>query len=241
MARPEPKILVLFAAAFLFISAIVPSEMSLSGFSDIAKQKGKWVQLFDGKSFKGWHSYLEKEVLPQWKIEDRGIVLSEKGGRDLITDKEYENFELELEWKISEGGNSGIVYHVHEDAAHKSADVTGLEMQVLDNERHPNAKQGADRTAGSLFDMVAPSDSTACRPAGQWNKIRLIVNNNAVQHYLNGIRIAEYHIGGADWDRLVAQSKFKGWPYFGKFKTGHIALQDHGNKVWYRNIRIREL
>ncbi|CAG4988315.1 hypothetical protein DYBT9275_00052 [Dyadobacter sp. CECT 9275] len=235
------SLIFLSVAALVLSFAARPSDpFAADRPTEIAK-KGKWVSLFDGKSFDGWHSYLKKEVLPQWKIEDGAIMLSEKGGGDLLTNKAYENFELELEWKISEGGNSGIVYHVREDPAFKSADVTGLEMQVLDNERHPNAKQGADRTAGSLFDMVAPSDSTACKPAGEWNKARLVVNNSKAEHFLNNKKIVQYQIGGAEWDRLISQSKFKDWKYLGKFKTGHIALQDHGNKVWYRNVKIREL
>lgn len=209
---------------------------------DISKPgKGKWVKLFDGRSFSGWHSYLKKEVSPQWKIENGAMVLTDKGGGDLLTDREYENFELELEWKISQGGNSGVVYHVHESPEFKSSDQTGLEMQVLDNERHPNAKQGLDRTAGSLFDMVAPNDTTACKPAGQWNKAKLVVHKNKVEHYLNGRRIVEYEINGPQWAELISNSKFKNWPSLGKFSKGHIALQDHGNKVWYRNIRLREL
>ena len=206
-----------------------------------ALKKEKWVPLFNGKSFDGWHSYLKKEVSPQWKIENEAIMLMEKGGGDLLTDKEYENFELELEWKISLAGNSGVVYRVHESAEFKSADQTGLEMQVLDNERHPNAKQGLDRTAGSLFDMVAPNDSTVCKPAEQWNKAKLIVNNNKVEHHLNGKKIVEYQIDGPEWAGLVNNSKFKNWPPLGQYRKGHIALQDHGNKVWFRNIRIREL
>jgi hypothetical protein len=235
-----------FSTLLIYLGLIVavPTENGApdakNNISNIFR-KGKWVKLFDGKSFEGWHSYLKKEVSPQWKIEAGAIVLTQKGGGDLLTDKEYESFELELEWKISEGGNSGIVYHVREDPAFKSSDVTGLEMQVLDNERHPNAKQGLDRTAGSLFDMVAPSDTTACHPAGQWNKVRLIVNNGSVEHHLNDKKIAEYQIGGPDWGPLVDQSKFKGWAHFGKYRTGHIALQDHGDKVWYKNIRIRAL
>ena len=201
----------------------------------------KWVKLFDGKSLAGWHSYLQKEASPKWKVENGAIVLTGKGAGDLLTDNEYENFELELEWKISEGGNSGIIYHVHEAPEFNTADVTGLEMQVLDNERHPNAKQGADRTAGSLFDMVAPSDSLACRPAGQWNKARIVVNQDQAEHHLNGRKIAEYRRTGPEWNRMVSESKFKNWTHFGKYRRGYIALQDHGDRVWYRRIRIREL
>jgi hypothetical protein len=238
---------------FLFLSALLLASWPLTYFNQFepapvkpdqtlqSLKKGKWVTLFDGTTFVGWHSYLQKFAAPQWKIEGDALTLAGKGGGDLLTDQQYENFELELEWKISEGGNSGIVYHVNEDPAHKTSDVTGPEMQVLDDKRHPNAKQGANRTAGALFDMVAPSDPTACKPAGEWNKVRLIVNQGHAVHYLNGIQVVQYQIGGREWDRLVSQSKFKDWKYFARYRTGHIALQDHGDQVWYRRIRIREL
>ncbi|GAB3936559.1 3-keto-disaccharide hydrolase [Larkinella terrae] len=202
--------------------------------------RAKWITLFDGKSLAGWHSYLKPDVSPKWKVEDGCIVLTEKGAGDLLTDNEYEDFELELEWKISEGGNSGIIYHVNEAPEFKTADVTGLEMQVLDNERHPNAKQGADRTAGSLFDLYAPTDSLACRPAGQWNKARIVVKQRKAEHYLNNRKIVEYALDGPEWDHRISDSKFKNWTSLGKFPRGHIALQDHGDRVWYRRIRIRE-
>ncbi|WP_229311159.1 3-keto-disaccharide hydrolase [Larkinella soli] len=208
-------------------------------------KKAKWMKLFDGKSFTGWHNYLKpnQNVSDKWKIEDGAIVLDGRGGGDLVTDKEYGNFELELEWKISEGGNSGIMYHVHEDPKFRATYATGPEVQVLDNERHPDAKAGRNnnRTAGSLYDMLPPSDLSAHKPAGEWNKVRIVVNNGKAEHYLNGKKIVEYPTSGPEWDKMVSESKFKGWEGFGKYNTGHIALQDHGDKVWYRNIRIREL
>ncbi len=216
-----------------------------------AKAKAKWVTLFDGKNFNGWHVYNKpgQPVTAPWIVQDGAIYLSPKnangapGGGDVTTDKEYGNFELELEWKISEGGNSGVIYHVHEDPKFHAPYNTGPEMQVLDNERHPDAKQGHDgnRTAGCLYDMMPPGDRTAAKPAGEWNKARLVINNGRGQQYLNGKLMADYAVSGPEWDKLVAESKFKTWEGFGKYPTGHIALQDHGNPVWYRNIRIREL
>lgn len=204
-------------------------------------KKGKWIKLFDGKSLKGWHSYLKKEASPKWQIEDKAIVLTAKGAGDLLTDQEYENFELEVEWKISEGVNSGILFHVHEDSQFRASDLTGPEMQVLDNERHPNAKQGPNRTAGSLFDMIAPSDPTACKPAGQWNKARIRVLDGHVEYHLNGKKVVEYQIGSPEWNDLLSKSKYRGWSGYARFNKGAIALQDHGDKVWYRAIRLREL
>lgn len=209
-------------------------------------KKSKWVKLYDGKSFAGWHTYLKpgQPVSDKWTIDDGAMHYNGgRGGGDIVTDKEYGNFELELEWKIAEGGNSGIMYHVHEDPKFKATYNTGPEMQVLDNERHPDAKQGrnGNRTAGSLYDMLPPSDPTAYKPAGQWNKAKLIINNGRAEHYLNGKKIVEYPVSGPEWDKMVENSKFKGWEGFGKYSTGKIALQDHGDKVWYRNVRIREL
>lgn len=215
----------------------------LSFSHDVSAQKSKWVNLFDGKTLNGWHSYLQDEPLAQWQIQDGAIYLSEGGGRDLVTDAEFQNFELEMDWKIAEGGNSGIIYLVHEDPQYTATYRTGLEMQVLDNWRHPDAKMGVNgnRTAGSLYDMIPPSDTTAAKPAGQWNKVRLVVNNGKVEHYMNGKKIVGFSIVGPEWEKMVGESKFKDWEGFGGFSKGHIALQDHGNKVWFRNIRVREL
>jgi len=210
---------------------------------DVAPAKGKWEKLFDGKTLNGWRGYLKQSPPPSWQVEDKSIVLAGKGGGDLITDKEYGDFELELEWKISEGGNSGIIYHVHEDPKFRATYATGPEVQVMDNERHPDAKKGRDhnRTAGSLYDMLPPTDASAYKPAGEWNKVRIVVKDGKAEHYLNGKKIVEYPTSGPEWDKMVSESKFKTWEGFGKFDKGHIALQDHGDKVWYRDIRIREL
>lgn len=208
--------------------------------------KGKWESLFNGKDLSGWHTYLKagQPVTPNGWVVDNGTIHLTKGGvGDLVTDKEYGNFELEIEWKIAKNGNSGIIYHVHEDPKFKSTYLTGPEMQVLDNVGHPDAKQGRDgnRTAGALYDLQKPITPNAAHPAEAWNKARLVVKDGHIEHYLNGKKVADYHNPSPEWDKMVEASKFKGWEGFGKYATGHIALQDHGNLVWYRNIRIREL
>ncbi|MGA0557693.1 3-keto-disaccharide hydrolase [Larkinella sp. VNQ87] len=224
----------------LILTVVNTSQTLASG-----PKKGKWVKLFDGKSFAGWHTYLKQgqPVSDKWQVEDGAIALTGRGGGDLVTDQEFENYELELEWKISEKGNSGIIYRVHEDPKFKATYQTGPEMQVLDNERHPDAKAGknGNRTSGSLYDMLPPSDFSAQKVAGEWNKVRLVVNKGKVEHYLNGKKVVEYQTSGPEWEKMVNDSKFKGWEGFNKFDKGRIALQDHGDKVWYRNIRIREL
>lgn len=206
-------------------------------------QKGKWVKLFDGKTTTGWHSWQESSVNPQWKIEDGAIVLAEKGGKDLVTDKEYGDFELELEWKISEGGNSGIIYHVVEDKKYCCPYSTGPEIQILDDEKHPDAKAGKDgnHKSASLYDMLPPSDFTATKPAGEWNKAKIIIKNGHGESWLNGKKLVEFSTIGPEWEKLVANSKFKTWNGFGISQKGKIALQDHGNKVSFKNIRIKEL
>jgi Domain of Unknown Function (DUF1080) len=204
----------------------------------------KWKKLFDGKSFAGWHNYLKKDVSSKWQIEDGAMVLTGKGGGDLITDQEYANFELELEWKIAPGGNSGIFFGVFEDPKYSTPYMTGPEIQVLDDAKHPDSFAGkaGNHKAGSLYDMLPPADLTVVKPANEWNKARVILNNGRAEHYLNGKKIVEYATAGPDWDAMVANSKFKNWGGFGKYNAkGKIGLQDHGDKVWYRNIRIKEL
>ncbi|WP_254411889.1 3-keto-disaccharide hydrolase [Dyadobacter diqingensis] len=217
-------------------------SLALTG-NEAQAQKGKWVKLFDGKTTTGWHSWQESSVNPQWKIEDGAIVLAEKGGKDLVTDKEYGDFELELEWKISEGGNSGIIYHVVEDKKYCCPYSTGPEIQILDDVKHPDAKAGKDgnHKSASLYDMLPPSDFTATKPAGEWNKAKVIIKNGHGESWLNGKKLVEFSTMGPEWEKLVANSKFKTWNGFGVSQKGKIALQDHGNKVSFKNIRIKEL
>lgn len=228
-----------------FTKAGVVALFSLAFISNTAEaqEKGKWVNLFDGKSLNGWHSWQSDEVLPQWKVENGAIVLAEKGGKDLVTDKEYGDFELELEWQISEGGNSGIIYHVIEDKKYCCPYSTGPEIQILDDVKHPDAKAGKDgnHKSGSLYDMLPPKDFAAVKPAGQWNKAKIVVKSGRGESWLNGQKLVDFPTQGGEWDKLVANSKFKTWEGFGASAKGKIALQDHGNKVSFRNIRIKEL
>jgi len=202
---------------------------------------GKWIVLFDGKNTDAWKGFNKESAPSGWKIKDGALTLVDKGTGDIMTKQEFENYELELEWKISEGGNSGIIYNVVEDPKYHATYETGPEMQVLDNERHPDAKAGknGNRTAGSNYDLIPPSK--AAKPAGEWNKVKLVVNKGHVEHWLNGTKVVEYQLWSPEWKAMVATSKFASMPDYGLAHKGHIALQDHGNPVWYRNIRIREL
>jgi hypothetical protein len=201
-----------------------------------------WVSLFDGKTTSGWHKYGGETTGSGWKVADGVLYLdpSAKDGGDIVSDKEYENFELKLEWKISEGGNSGIMFNVHEDPAkYQYTYYTGPEMQVLDNERNEDGKIYKHH-AGDLYDLVACSKQ-AVKPVGEWNQVEIKLVNGKLDFYLNGENVVSTTMWDDNWNKMVAGSKFKTMPGFGTFKKGHIALQDHGFKVSFRNIKIKEL
>lgn len=201
--------------------------------------------LFNGENFDGWKAYNAEEIT-QWEVADNAVGLSPAEGRsgseNLISEEKYTNFELSLEWKIAEGGNSGIMWGVQEDEKFGEPYLTGPEIQVLDNEKHPDGQNGPIRQSGALYDMVEPSEDVT-KPVGEWNEMVLRINydENKGSVTLNGTQVNEFPLHGEEWEKLVGNSKFKDWEDFGKHRTGHIALQDHGDKVWYRNIRIKEL
>lgn len=209
------------------------------------KPESEWITLFDGTNYDHWRGYLTDSMHPEWTIEDGAMafVPGKEGGKNIITKDVFTDFELSLEWKISEGGNSGIFWGVYEDPKYREAYQTGPEIQVLDNDRHPDAKANPKfHQAGALYDMVQP-EHDVCKPAGEWNLCVLKVNHKTNQGSvtLNGTEIVTFPVHGEAWDAMVAKSKFKGWEGFGKHHTGHIGLQDHGDKVWFRNIKIKEL
>jgi uncharacterized protein YaiE (UPF0345 family) len=207
-----------------------------------------WISLFDGKTTAGWHSYGKNTVGEAWKIADGALYLDTtkkqdwqtKGGGDIVTSDEYENFDLKLEWKIAPNGNSGIIFYVHEDTAkYKYVWNTGPEMQVLDNNGHPDAKINKHR-AGDLYDLISSSKETV-KPVGEWNEAEIVANNGKLDFFLNGTNVVSTTLWDSAWKQLVAGSKFKDMKDFSTYKKGRIALQDHGNTVWYRNIRIKKL
>lgn len=253
-------------AILLIIFFIADSQLSFSQQQNKEKQKkekGKspntlskrekkegWILLFDGKTTKNWRGY-DMPVFPEkgWEVVngELHVIGSGKGeagggGGDLLYDKKFRNFELSLEWKVSEGGNSGIFYLAQEipgEAVWKNAP----EMQILDNERHPDAKLGVNgnRAAGSLYDLI-PGKMEAVKPAGEWNKVGIMVYKGTVVHFVNGQQVLEYHLWTDDWKKMVANSKFKDYPEFiNTAQEGYIVLQDHGDDVWFRNIKIREM
>ena len=218
--------------------------------TEVPPTKKEWVDLFDGISFKGWHQFNSSEMSDAWIIKDGAMVLpdgtGDGKGNDIVTDKEYTNFELSLEWKIIEGGNSGIFWGVKEDKVYGTPYQTGPEIQVIDNERHPDSFNKPNfHQAGALYDMVQPNQNV-CKPAGEWNHVLIYINHitNTGIVKLNGIEIVTFPLGGVEWDSMVSNSKFgedKEFRDFAKFKTGKIGLQDHGDGVSYRNVKIREL
>jgi len=205
----------------------------------VAQSDEDWEILFDGSDLDKWRNYRSDELSEQWQIEGETLVLAEKGGGDIITKEPYKDFELQFEWKISECGNSGVFFHVKEADTLERVYHSGPEMQILDNTCHPDAKIAKHR-AGDNYDLHAVSEETV-RPAGEWNEVRLIVNQNQVEHWLNGTKVVSYELGSPEWTELYQNSKFKDMPMYGQAGKGHIALQDHGDKVWFRNIKIKRL
>ena len=214
----------------------------------VEEKESDWITLFDGESFDGWHMYNGEEVTEPWKLEDGAMVFyppeerPEGASYNLVSDKEFTDFVLTLDWKIAEGGNSGIFWAVKEDEKYGQPYITGPEIQVLDNERHPDAQNGDDRLAGALYDMVPPSKDVT-NPAGEWNSVELMINHKTNEGHviLNGTKIVEFPAQGTGWDQLIADSKFADWEDFAAFTTGKIGLQDHGDMVAFRNIKIKEL
>ena len=187
-----------------------------------------------------WRGY-QKDSLPSaWAELDNGALqfTGDGEGGDIVTRDQYDNFELELEWKISEGGNSGIMFRVSED--HDYPWRTGPEFQVLDDDNHPDAMEGGDRLAGANYDMHAPSESVV-KPVGEWNAVRIVVNGAHVEHWMNGVMVVSYTLWSDEWKERIASSKWIDMPNYGMQQIGHICLQDHGDQVWFRNVRVRQL
>jgi hypothetical protein len=220
-------------------TAPMADTSSQNSLTDAEKSEG-WQLLFDGQSKNGWHSYNKKGNLDDWKVENGTLVLnSTKKDDDIVTDEEFENYHLKVDWNISEGGNSGIIFSLKESPQYDRSYKTGPEQQVLDNERHSDAKIPKHR-AGDLYDLIACSTEVV-KPAGQWNTAEIIKNKDSLTFKLNGTTTVQTKMYDDNWKKMIAASKFKEWKTFGTFRKGAIALQDHGDKVMYRNIKLRKL
>jgi hypothetical protein len=201
-----------------------------------------WVSLFDGKTTNGWHTYLEKSAGSAWEVKDGALHLNPKakdGRGDIVTSKEFSNFDLKIQWKIAPKGNSGIIFYVKEDPKIEASFESGPEMQVLDNDGHPDGKIPKHR-AGDLYDLISCSKETV-KPVGEWNQVEIIANHGDLKLFLNGYNVVHTTMWDDNWKKMIAGSKFKEWPPFGTFSTGRIDLQDHGDEVWYKDIKIKEL
>lgn len=234
--------------AFVLKKEKATPEVAVNTLTAEEKAAG-WMLLFDGKTTKGWRNYNKQTIGERWKVADGVLYLdvSNKnadgfqvgGGGDIITVEEYENYELRLEWKIAKCGNSGLIYHIHEDPSIRYPWQTGPEFQLLDNACHPDAKIKKHR-AGDFYDVIESSIETV-KPAEEWNKIRLICKGTKVEHWMNGKMVISTDMGSAEFKSLLPNSKWKDHAKFGTFSKGRIGLQDHGDGISFRNIKLRKL
>lgn len=202
------------------------------------------IKLFDGVSLGGWHLYNKKEEeIKNWTVIDSSLVClgaSENGiGGDLVTDREFENFELSWDWKVDDGSNSGLMYHVIEDKKYKAPFETGPEYQIIDDVGFPERLEEWQK-AGADYGMHYANSFKNLKPVGQWNSSKIIFNKGHVEHWLNGKKIVEFEAWNKEWDDLKASGKWKAFPDYGLAKKGRIALQDHGKRAYFRNIIITE-
>ena len=216
------------------LAALAAPALAADNTLTAAEKKAGWTLLFDGKTTHGWHGFKQTGPAPGWHVRDGALSPDPKVPGDILTRRNYANFELSFDWRISAKGNSGVMFHVLPvgEETHES----GPEYQILDNARPALPKE----KAAALYALVAPAvDMT--KPVGDWNTARLIVRHGQVQHWLNGALVTRYQLGSPEFTALVAASKFKQWPQFATGKTGAIALQNHGNEVGFRNLKVRVL
>ncbi|TCD02597.1 3-keto-disaccharide hydrolase [Pedobacter psychroterrae] len=237
------RILTVVTVLTLLVTAVMAQEANT--LTKKEKKEG-WKLLFDGKTTKGWHTYLKDTVGSKWQVVKGTLVFDEtkpnSGGGDIVTDGIYENYELNLEWKVAKGSNSGIIFNIQEDPKYGATYLTGPEMQVLDNiDAADNKKE--NHLAGCLYDMSGDATVSKPMPVGEWNKVRLIQNKGHLTFYLNGIKTFEGQIGSEEWNKLVANSKFKSAAFadFAKVAKGKIALQEHPGSSQWRNIKVKAL
>lgn len=229
--------LINYTAVWLLTATMLLPVFATDNILTEAEQAAGWQLLFNGKDLTQWRNFQKPDLNDKWVIEDDSIKLTGAGGGDILTKATYTNFELKLDWKISEAGNSGIFVLVGEQGQYIYSHAP--EIQLLDNERHPDNKIDS-HLSGSLYDLIA-SPSSSHRIAGEWNSITIRLNGSRLQVWQNEVQTVDILIGSDRWQQLVANSKFATWQGFAAATTGHIGLQDHGDVVWFKNIKIKEL
>jgi hypothetical protein len=236
LSLPHPKRRLAGWSLVVAITAVMCAPLALAADAKPAAPEKGFVSLLGPEAQKQWIGYDKKEWPKGWELKE-GVLHRGGSGGDLMTAKEYGDFDLRFEWKITPGGNSGVMYRVSESK--EPAYYTGPEYQVLDNAKHADGKN-PKTSAGSIYALYPPAKDVT-KKVGEWNEGRIVLKGNRVEHYLNGEKTAEAELGGEDWNKRVAESKFSAWKKFGKNRRGHIVLQDHGDEVWFRNVRIKEL
>jgi len=226
---------ILFSSAFLglFASLSLAGDEGGPNTLTAAEKEAGWRLLFDGEDLSEWRNYRADDIDDKWVVEDGAFTLTGRGGGDIITREQFGAFEFKVDYRISKGGNSGLMYHVTEEE--KKPWQTGPEVQILDNAKGKDAQK-----AGWLYQLYA-ADTDATNPAGEWNTIHLVITPEKCVHYMNGVKYVEYDKGSEEWDQRVADSKFSRFENFGEAEKGHICLQDHGNVVSFRNVKIKPM
>lgn len=229
----RPHGAVALAAALAMLGTTITAQMPMLTAHE--KSEG-WKLLFDGKSLAGWRSYKSEKPPTGWRASNGELIRDGEGG-DLMTADQYGDFDLRFEWKVTENGNSGVIYRIA--TTEEFPWQTGPEYQILHNAGHRDGKNPITSAASNY--AVNPPSRDVTKPVGEWNEGRLVARGNVIEHWLNGVKVVEYEIGSPDWEARVKASKFAKLKDYGRIKRGYIALQDHGDVVTYRNIKIRPL
>ena len=252
VAVPLAALVAAFVAGLTTLASAAPDRPAAATANTLTEKERAdgWRLLWDGRTTAGWRSAKGTEFPKQgWQVKDGVLSVEETGGAessaggDIVTTASFAAFELLVDFRLTPGANSGIKYYVDTDLNRSAGSAIGLEYQLLDDARHPDAREGreGDRTLASLYDLIPARRDKKVNPIGEWNQARIVSDGRHVEHWLNGMKVLEYERGSAEFRRLVALSKYKVWPAFGERPSGPILLQDHGNAVSFRNLKIREV